>query len=115
MKTALLSAFVFPGVGHFYLKKRISGTILACAAIGSLYVVISKSVERALQITEKIQRGEIELDVAAITELLSKQPTGNEAQLLNVAWAVLVITWLIGIVDSYRGGRVKGKCDVTDS
>ncbi len=111
MIAALLSAFVFPGAGHFFLKKHITGTVLAGAAFVSLFFVISKTIERALQITEKIQRGEVQLDVAAITELVLKQPTGTEAQLLSIASAILIISWLIGIVDSYRVGRVQGKGD----
>ena len=113
MKAALLSAFVFPGVGHFFLKKHIAGTVLAGAAFASLYLVISNTVERALQISEKIQHGEVQLDVAAITELLTKQPTGTEPQLLNIASTVFIISWLIGIVDSYRVGHVQGKADVS--
>ena len=111
MKAAMLSAFVFPGVGHFFLKKNITGTVLSGAALVSLYVVITNAVDRALQIAEKIQRGEVQLDVAAITELVSKQPTGTDAHLLNIATAILIISWLVGIVDSYRVGRVQGKGD----
>ncbi len=113
MRAALLSAFVFPGVGHFFLKKYVAGTLLAGAAFASLYLVISNTVERALQISDKIQRGEVQLDVAAITELISQQPTGTEAQFLNIASGVLIISWLIGIVDSYRVGRMQDKVDVS--
>ena len=105
IKAALLSAFVFPGTGHFFLKKHIVGSLLAGAALASLYLVISRMVERALLIVEKIQLGEVQLDVAAIAELISKQPTGTDAQLLSIAWTVLIISWLIGIVDSYRVGK----------
>ena len=113
MKATLLSAFVFPGVGHFFLKKYVIATVLAGAAFGSLYFVISKTVERALQISEKIQRGEVQLDVAAITELISQQLTGTETQLFNIASTVFIISWLFGIVDSYRVGRLQGKGEVT--
>ncbi|NNK94696.1 MAG: hypothetical protein HKP41_10130 [Desulfobacterales bacterium] len=106
IKAALLSALVFPGTGHFFLKKHIIGTLLAGAASASLYLVLSRMLERALQIGEKIQRGEVQLDVAAIIELVFNQPTGTDVQLLNVAWAVLIISWLISIVDSYRVGRI---------
>lgn len=68
---------------------------MAGAAFVSLYLVLSRLVERALQIGEKIQRGEVQLDVDAITELISKQPTGTDAQLLNIAWIVLIIYPLI--------------------
>ncbi len=109
IKAALLSAFVFPGTGHFFLKKHIIGASLAGAAVASLYLVISRMVERALLIAERIQLGEVQLDVAAIAELISKQPTGTDSQLLNIAWIVLIISWLIGIVDSYRVGRRQDK------
>ena len=71
--------------------------------------MIAKTLETALQITEKIQSGEVQLDATTITELVSKQAMGTEAQLLNIASAVLFISWLIGIVDSYRVGRAQDK------
>ncbi len=111
IKAAMLSALVFPGVGHFYLKKHIPGIILAGTALASLYFVISRMVERALHIAEQIQRGEVPLDVAIIAELVSRQPTGTDAALLNFTWTVLIISWFIGIADSYRVGRVQGKFD----
>ncbi len=112
VKAAMLSVFVFPGVGHIFLKRHIPGIVLAGTALAALYFIISERVERALQIIDKIQRGEVQLDVAVITELVSRQPTGTDAELLNFAWTVLIISWLIGVVDSYRVGRVQGKVDV---
>jgi hypothetical protein len=105
MKAVLLSAFVFPGAGHFFFKKNIVGSILAGATIVSLYSVISNVLERALQIAEKIQLGEVNLDVAVIAELVSKQPVGPEVQQFNIASIILLIVWLIGIIDSYRVGN----------
>ena len=103
-KAALLSALVFPGAGHFLLKKYITGVVLAGASLAALYFLIAKTVEKTLYIAEKIQNGGAQLDVAAITELVTKQTTGPEAQLLNIAAIVLSISWLIGIIDSYRIG-----------
>ncbi len=105
-KAALLSAFVFPGAGHIFLKKYIPGSALIGASLGGIFYLTSKTVERGLRITEKIQSGDGQLDVAVITELLSKQPTGTETQLINIATAIFIISWLIGIVDSYRVGRL---------
>jgi len=108
-KAALLSAFVFPGAGHFLLKKHIPGAVLAATAFAGLYFFVSKTVETALKITEKIQSGEIQLDATTITELVSEQAMGAEAQLLDISVTVFIISWLIGIVDSYRIGRAQGK------
>jgi hypothetical protein len=109
MKAALLSAFIFPGAGHFFLKKYIPGAILAGTAFVALYFLIAEIIDRALQITDKIQTGEVQLDAAAIAELVSRQPVGTEAQLLDIVTGVLIISWLIGIVDSYRIGHARDK------
>jgi hypothetical protein len=111
-KAVLLSALVFPGAGHFLLKKHISGAILATASLAALYLIISNMLERAQQIADKILSGEVNLDEAAIAELLSRQPSGGESQLLDIAWIVLIISWLTGIVDSYRCGRAQDKNDI---
>jgi len=110
-KAVLLSAFVFPGAGHFFLKKKFSGVMLVGASFAGIYFLVSKTIERALEITEKIQSGDIRPDVVAIAEMVSKQPTGAEAQLLKYATAVLVICWVIGIIDSYRVGCARDKND----
>ena len=114
-KAALLSTFVFPGVGHFLLKKYIQGALLAGTACVALYFLIAKTVEKTLLVFDKIQSGETSLDTAAITELVSNQTTGTETQLLRLATAALIISWLIGIVDSYRVGRAQVQSMDTDS
>jgi len=110
-KAALLSALVFPGIGHIYLKRYLSGIILAGVSFAAIYYLTAKMVEKSLQILEKIQSGSIPLNTRAITELLSKQSTGAESQLLSMATAVFIICWLIGILDSYRVGRLRDKID----
>ncbi|MFW2367790.1 MAG: hypothetical protein ACN4GW_15340 [Desulforhopalus sp.] len=106
IKAVLLSAFVFPGSGHFFLKKHFTGCLLSVPALASLYLIVSNIVERTLQVSEKIQNGEIQPDVALITELIMQQPAGTDVQLLNIGGAVLMVSWLIGVVDSYRIGRL---------
>ena len=84
-KASLLSAFVFPGAGHIYLKKYIPGVALVGTSLVSVYYLITKSVESALKIAEKIQSGEVQLDATTISELVSKQTTGTESQLITIA------------------------------
>jgi len=107
IKASLLSALLFPGAGHIFLKKYIFGAVLSASASAALYVLISNAVEIAQQIVEKIQNGEIGLDAAAIAAMMEKQPPGAEAQLIDIATLVLLVSWLIGVVDSYRLGKVQ--------
>lgn len=109
MKAALLSALVFPGAGHFFLKRHIRGIILTSTTIASLYFLIAGVVEKALHIVDKIQRGEVQPDVAAITDLVTAQPTGSEMHVITIASYVLMIAWVIGIVDAYRIGLIQAK------
>jgi len=104
-KAALLSALVFPGMGHFIVKKPVQGVAALVIALASLYVLISNAIERAQSIVAKIQSGEISPDVASITQLVSQSSVGADTQLLNAATAILFVVWIFGIVDSYRIGR----------
>ena len=105
IKAALLSALVFPGAGHIFLKKYISGVVLIGASFAGIYYLTSKMVERAMQITDKIVSGEIQMDAVAIAELISRQPVGSEAYLVNIAAAAFSICWITGTIDAYRVGR----------
>ena len=103
-KAALMSALLFPGIGHIYLKHYVRGITLISASLLALYYYISISFEKAMEITDKIRQGIVSLDVAEIEGLIAEQTTGAEAQILNMAMVAIVICWLIGIIDSYRLG-----------
>ncbi len=102
LKVTLLSAFIFPGIGHFSLKKPLRGTLLAGIATACLYLLISRTVALALQIVDKIQHGEVQPDVLSISELVARQSSASNDQMLTIAAVVFLVCWLFGIVDSYR-------------
>lgn len=113
LKAALFSAFVFPGSGHFLLKKRVHGSLLAGVSILCVWALLSTALEKAQEISFKIQSGEIPLDINRITEEVSKQVAGGGTQLADIATYLLLICWLLGIVDSYRVGRLQDKAKRT--
>ena len=111
-KAVLLSAFVFPGVGHLYLRQFVIGIVLSGGSAGSLYYIISSAVSKALEIAETIQSEGVPLDVDAIVSLVTEQSHGAESISLSIATIALIAFWVIGIVDLYRVGRVLEKVDV---
>ena len=114
-KAVLLSALVFPGTGHLFLKKYLSGTLLIGAILVAFYFLVTKAVEKAQHIADLITSGEIQPDIASLTEMITKTPTGSEGQLLSIASTTLIVAWLIGILDSYRVGRTQDLDDKTNN
>jgi hypothetical protein len=109
VKAVLYSTLLFPGSGHIYLKKYIPGFILIAAAFLPLYFILSTVVTSSLEISDKIVRGEIPPDLAVLTEVITEQVLGVEAYGFDSAGTVFIVLWLIGIIDSYRLGRLKDK------
>ncbi len=111
VKAALFSALIFPGSGHFLLKKHIRGFLFTAVSIVCVYALLSTAIEKAQEISLKIQSGEIPLDVSRIMEEVSKQAASGGTELANISTYVLLICWLVGIIDSYRLGRIQDKVD----
>jgi TM2 domain-containing membrane protein YozV len=111
LKAVLLSAFVFPGIGHFSLKKPVQGVLLSGVAIVCLYLLLTTSIDIAQQMSIKIQSGEIPMDVEKINEMVSQQLEGGDGQRVNIPSLILLICWIAGIVDSFRIGWSQDKSD----
>jgi hypothetical protein len=111
IKAALLSAMVFPGIGHFSLKKPAHGAVLSGVSIVCLYFILATVVDMAQQLSVRIQSGDIPLDTTIISTMLYDQLAGNDGQGINIASFLLVICWLVGIVDSFRIGLLRGNSD----
>ena len=111
LKAALLSALVFPGIGHFSLKKPVQGLLLSGVAIVCLYFLLTTTAEIAQQLSVKIQSGEIPMDVVKISEMVSQQLVESADQRINIPSLLLVICWVVGIVDSFRIGWSRGNSD----
>jgi hypothetical protein len=109
LKAALLSALVFPGIGHFSLKKPLQGSLLSGITIVCLYFLLTAVVDIAQRLSVKIQSGEVPFDVTKISELVSQQLAGSDGQLVNIPSLLLVICWVVGVVDSFRVGWLQAK------
>jgi hypothetical protein len=114
IKAALLSGLVFPGVGHLYLRRWWRGVLLAAGAAAVSYFLVSVAVDSALDIAGKIEGGAVPLNAEDISALVSKASQSNE-QSTDIATAILLALWAIGIVDSYREGRARDRAKELDT
>ncbi len=111
LKAALLSALVFPGLGHFSLKKPLPGFLLSGTSLFCLYFLISAMLTIANDLTTQLQNGEIPFELIALSEQISNQLTANNGGLINFVSLILLILWLVAIADSFRLGRLQDQKD----
>ena len=106
IKAALISGLVFPGLGHIYLKKYLFGAILLFVAGASVYTVSVTAIDTALSVANEIEAGEVSINEDVIGHLIEQKSQGS-AKITNLSLVALTLSWVIGIVDSYRVGRGK--------
>jgi hypothetical protein len=100
-KAILLSAFVYPGAGQVFLKRYISGIIFIGISTIGLYFIVANAVKIALQIVDQIRSGNAPPDFITLLNLVSQHDT----QLLNNAFILIMVTWLISIIHAYLLGK----------
>ena len=107
-KAALLSTFVFPGVGQLYLKKYWRGLVicfLSCTGLG--YMIWSATVSAINRLDD------IMVKMQGDTTNLQKLPdivgssglTADPYQ--RAVFYFIVCIWIFAIIDAYRIGRRK--------
>jgi len=107
-KAALLSTFVFPGIGHLYLKRYWRGLVILFFVItGSGYIIWSATVSALNRLDDamvKVQGGAANLkELSAIVG--SKMSTADPY--LDAVFYIIVCLWIFSVIDAYRIGNRK--------
>jgi hypothetical protein len=109
LKVALYSGLLFPGIGHFMLKKYFRGLILFSSFAISTYIYFTDAMAKANEVIQQVQKGEISLDTTAIEAALSNISTGLSQQQLSLLGYFMMFIWLVGIIDAYRMAKYVAK------
>lgn len=100
----LLSAVIFPGAGHLYLKKIKTGLALISISLIAIVYIISDIMRRAYNVVEQIQAGTVSPGIETITTLVTQQVGGSW---VDIASYTLLACWLFGIVSCYQYSKAK--------
>jgi TM2 domain. len=105
-KAALLSTFVFPGVGHLYLKRYWRGLVIMFFVFTGLGYMIWSATVAALNLLDdamvKMQGGTTnlqELSNIVGSKILTTDPYHD------AVFYVIVCLWIFAIIDAYRIGK----------
>ena len=108
LKAALLSIFVFPGAGHYSLKKKQQAYVAMIIAFICLYVFLSKLFAQVQTIVDQIMLGELPADLMSITAAVHEQVT-QAGQSMSLEVIIFILVWIGSSIDAYRLGIKEDK------
>jgi hypothetical protein len=107
---ALLSALVFPGAGHFYLRRPRRAWLFLVPALVAALIWFGDVATQVSTILDQVEAGTIAPDPAAIAARMEAQ--GGGSPLVSLAGIVFVVFWAGSIIDSIvvaRSSRPRGQ------
>lgn len=100
---ALLSALVFPGAGHFYLKRPARALAFLLPAAAAVLYFLGKVAGQVSEMVGLVQSGALAFDPVAIGARL--EHSGIDSPMMTMAIWVMIACWLGAIVDAALLGR----------
>lgn len=104
-KAALISALIFPGLGHLALQPRrgARGLIFLLPAAGAVFYLLRSALQLADRLLEELNSGALPFDPVAIAERIHSAGIDNPAT--NLATLVCLACWIGAIADALWLGR----------
>jgi hypothetical protein len=100
---ALLSALVFPGAGHFYLRRPVRALAFLLPAMGAVLYFLSRVATQVDAMVGLVMSGDLPLDPVAIGARLEN--SGIDSPMMHFAIVVMIVCWIGAVVDSALLGR----------
>lgn len=101
----VLSALIFPGAGHIYLKQTGRGMALIAVSLMCLWAIIARAMQQASAVLAQLETDGVVPDAGQLADLVSHASNHSESGSAMMATLVLTGCWLFGIIDAYRLGR----------
>jgi len=109
LKGALFSGLVFPGMGQVIFKHYKRGVVIMLTSSASLLIIITKAVQKAFAILEKMELDSGTIDMNMIVNAAKQSSRISGDSIFTLALLLFAFCWILGIVDAYRIGRIKDK------
>ena len=98
-KAALISAFIFPGLGHLALKRALRGCLFAVPTVLAIGYLLRTTLALADRLVAEINAGTLALDPLLILERINAAAVDDTAT--NFASLVILVCWAGSIIDAW--------------
>lgn len=105
VKAALLSGLVFPGVGQLSIGYKKRGWLIIFVIGVCLFLIMSKIMQQAASIVEKMQASGVTLDIESISNKTSGLVGFSDNSSLNTLLVLLILGWVSSVIDAYFLGK----------
>jgi len=105
VKALLLSALLYPGCGHFFLKKKKTGCLFVALFTLPLFIIMHDMITKINHIIARIENGELPFDLIAVTEAVNNIIVGTSSQFITYNIYTMLAIWMICVLDAYRLGN----------
>lgn len=103
IKAALISALVFPGLGHLVLRRGARGLLFIVPALLAAGYLLRTTLALAATLVDEINNGTLPLDPLLIVERVHSSGIDNPAT--NMAALVCIVCWVGSVLDALWLGR----------
>lgn len=104
-KAALVSALIFPGLGHLVLKRPMRGCLFIVPALLAIGFLLRTTLALASALVAEIDSGKLALDPLAILARIHASGVDNPAT--NAASLVILLCWVGSVADAFWLGRAR--------
>jgi hypothetical protein len=102
-KAALVSALIFPGLGHLVLKRPLRGCLFIVPALLAIGYLLRTTLALADALVGEINSGKLALDPIEIIARIHASGVDNPAT--NAASLAIVLCWVGSVADALWLGR----------
>ena len=100
-KAAMMSFFIYPGAGQFFLQKYLSSGIFIILFSIPFLLTLFEVFEKTNLVMKNIVENKLPLDIATLTDVFSNL-VSDQAQSLDNKVLIMMIIWIVSTVDAYR-------------
>lgn len=105
IKSALLSALIFPGVGQISAGFKKRGWFIVLANCVLLYLLMNEIIQLAYSTINTMKKNDVVMDIETISGATSNQIDFSDNSYLNSLLIILIISWVFSTIDAYRLGN----------